>query len=172
MIYHIGLITMTILLISSVIQAKNPLFQNDPYFGDQWGHHNKGNCVPRFGDGQLVGIADADADLPEAWSLTTGNANHVIAIIDTGVKFDHPELIGRFWENTDEISGNGIDDDGNGYVDDRDGWDFVDNDNNPTFSPGTALKDHGTRMAGIVAANTNNGIGVAGVDWKCYVMIL
>ncbi len=152
--------------------AQTPVIPNDPYFANQWGHHNKGNCVPRFGDGQLVGINDCDADLPEAWSLTTGGSNNVIAIIDTGVKFDHPELIGRFWQNNEEIPGNQIDDDHNGYVDDVDGWDFVDDDNNPVFTAGTALKDHGTRMAGIAAANTNNNQGIAGVDWKCKVMVL
>jgi len=90
----------------------------------------------------------------------------VLAIIDTGVKLDHPELSGRIWENSNETL-NGIDDDGNGYVDDNLGWDFVNQDNNPTDDHG-----HGTYMAGNAAANANNNFFYAGVDWNCKLMIL
>lgn len=152
-------------------QGPPPVSVNDPYFGQQWGHHNLGNSVPRYSDGILVGVADVDADLPEAWTVTQGSSQVVIAIIDTGIRLDHPDLVGRIWQNEAEYPPNGQDDDGNGYIDDYQGWDFTDGDNDPSYTGG-GLADHGTRMAGIAAANPNNGIGVAGVDWHCQVMIL
>jgi subtilisin family serine protease len=117
--------------------------------------------------------------LPEAWDITRGDTNIVIGIIDTGVDLDHPDLAGNLWRNWDEIPGNGIDDDGNGYVDDFIGWDFggKDNfnndpskqDNNPSEKrkPG---KIHGTHVAGIASAVTNNGLGIAGAGFKCRIM--
>jgi thermitase len=110
-------------------------------------------------------ISDNDIDAPEAWDIETGSPDVVIAIIDSGVDYTHPDLAANIWNNTDEIPGNGIDDDDNGYIDDTRGWDFVNNDNDP--------KDEfylGTVCAGIAGAVSNNGIGVAGICWNCKIM--
>ena len=101
------------------------------------------------------------------WNLTTGNESVVIAIIDTGMNYTHEDLINNVWNNTDETANNGIDDDGNGYIDDIRGWDFVNDDNDPMDDYG-----HGTMTAGAAAAKGNNTLGVAGVCWKCKIMNL
>lgn len=128
------------------------LIPNDLNFGSLWGMNNAN---------------DADIDAPEAWSSFTGNANFVIADIDTGVNMAHPDLAGNIWTNPGEIAGNGIDDDGNGFIDDTRGWDFVNNDNNPTDDNG-----HGTHTSGTIGATGNNGFGVVGVVWRCKIMPL
>ena len=129
---------------------------NDQYFSLQWGCHNTGQTIQGS-----VGVADADIDAIEAWDVTTGDADFLIAIIDTGTDWDHPDLAANIWSNPGEVI-NGVDDDGNGYVDDVRGWDFYNNDNNPDDSDG-----HGSHTAGTVGAVGNNGIGVAGVNWAC-----
>ncbi|MFN7677200.1 MAG: S8 family peptidase, partial [Cyanobacteriota bacterium] len=99
----------------------------------------------------------------EAWGRGyTGMANVVVGIIDEGVQISHPDLVNNLGSNPGEISGNGIDDDGNGYVDDRYGWDFVSNDS--SVYDGTA-DDHGTHVAGTIGGEGGNGMGVAGVSW-------
>jgi subtilisin family serine protease len=99
-------------------------------------------------------------DLPEAWDIETGNPAIVLAITDNGTAINHPDLAQNIWVNADEIPGNSIDDDGNGFIDDIRGWDFnaPDNDPNPVGSA-----NHGTHTAGIAAAVTNNAVGVSGV---------
>jgi len=129
---------------------------NDQYFSLQWGCHNTGQTIQGS-----VGVADADIDAIEAWDVTTGDADFLIAIIDTGTDWDHPDLAANIWSNPGEVI-NGVDDDGNGYVDDVRGWDFYNNDNNPDDSDG-----HGSHTAGTVGAVGDNGIGVAGVNWAC-----
>ena len=130
------------------------------------------------------------------WEIQTGSSSVVIAIVDSGVDLDHPDLQAKVWTNPGETAGNGIDDDGNGYVDDVYGWDFVGSDdgddgdlpgdNNPdVFAGDPAVGDgldqdgsgiaddgvgHGTVVAGIAAAQTNNGSGVAGMAWGCRLM--
>ncbi|MFG0247621.1 MAG: LEPR-XLL domain-containing protein, partial [Phycisphaeraceae bacterium JB051] len=95
-------------------QATTP---NDTNFLNTWGLNNTG---------QFTGsVADADIDAPEAWDLSTGSSNIVVGVIDTGVKWDHVDLVNNMWTNPGEIDGNGIDDDGNGFVDDYYGYDFV-----------------------------------------------
>jgi len=114
--------------------------------------------------------------LPSAWDITQGDTNVVIGIVDTGVDLDHPDLAGNIWRNWREIPNNGIDDDGNGYVDDFIGWDFggKDNFNNDRGKqdndPSEKKPVHGTHVAGIASAVTNNGIGVAGAGFKCKIM--
>ncbi|MBL8761084.1 MAG: S8 family serine peptidase [Phycisphaerae bacterium] len=129
---------------------------NDPQFVQQYTYQNVGQNIV----GQ-DGVIDADIDATEAWDKTIGSQDVLIAIIDTGVQVDHPDLQANIWKNPGEISGNGIDDDGNGFVDDRNGWDFGELDNNPDDDQG-----HGTAVAGVVGAVGNNGIGVTGVAWN------
>ncbi|MFQ5636743.1 MAG: S8 family serine peptidase [bacterium] len=124
------------------------LVPNDPMYPDQWHYNNTG---------QSGGTPDADIDLPEAWDIETGDPGVVVSDLDTGLDLSHPDLT-NVWVNTGEIPANGIDDDGNGYIDDINGWDFSDNDNNPDDND-----DHGSHTGGTVAAKTNNAIGVAGV---------
>ncbi|MDH6106571.1 S8 family serine peptidase [Anabaenopsis tanganyikae CS-531] len=131
---------------------------NDPGFNLLWGLHNTG---------QTGGTPDADIDAPEAWDIQTGNPDLVIGVIDTGVDYTHPDLVGNIWTNTGEIAGNGIDDDGNGYIDDIRGWDFAYNDNNPMDVGG-----HGTHVSGTIAGKGNNAVGVTGVAWNAKIMPL
>ena len=125
----------------------------------QWGLENNGSF-----DGNAT-TNDADIDMEMGWGITTGNSNVVVAIIDGGTKLNHSEFIGRIWVNSGEIAGNGIDDDGNGSIDDINGWDFVNSDNDPSDDGG-----HGTIVAGVIGATGNNGFGFAGVDWNCKLM--
>lgn len=105
---------------------------------------------------------------PLAWDITTGTSSTLVAVVDDAVKLNHQDLTGNLWANPGEIGGNGIDDDGNGYIDDVNGWDAADRDNDAN-PPGTATNSnftHGTHCAGIVAAKTNNAIGVASIGFN------
>lgn len=106
----------------------------------------------------------------EAWDVTHGSASVIVAIIDSGTDMDHEDLVANIWTNSGEVPNNGLDDDGNGYIDDDRGWDFAGDDNNPDNV--NVDNDHGTHVAGIVSAVSNNGIGVAGGSWNCPIMIL
>jgi subtilisin family serine protease len=106
-------------------------------------------------------------EAPKAWGVTTGNPSVVIAILDTGADLDHPDLVDKLWLNADEVPGNGLDDDGNGFVDDRHGYDFWYDDANPGDDHG-----HGTHVSGIAAAATDNEIGVAALGWNSCFMPL
>jgi uncharacterized repeat protein (TIGR01451 family) len=132
-------------------------FPNDTFFPQLWGLHNTG---------QTGGTPDADIDAPEAWDIST-RSDIIVAVIDSGVDYIHPDLADNIWVNTNEIPNNGIDDDNNGYVDDIRGWDFDTNDNDPM-----AVYDHGTHCAGIIGAVGNNGEGVTGVCWNAKIMAL
>lgn len=142
---------------------------NDAYYGYgmQWGLDNYG---------QDDGTVDADIDAPEAWAMTRGNTNVIVAILDTGCDLEHPDLMNNLWINKGEIPGNGIDDDGNGYVDDVHGYNFVydPSDPNGTWTNGLPVDDvgHGTHVAGTIGAVSDNQIGVAGVAWNVRLMIL
>lgn len=113
---------------------------------------------------------------PDAWEKTQGDGNVVVAVIDTGVDLRHPDLQNNLWINSGEIPGNGIDDDNNGYVDDARGWNFVENNNLP--SPNLQNKytkvavEHGTAVAGIIAAEGSNAFAGAGVAWRAKIMPL
>ena len=134
---------------------------NDPHLNLQWHYIN-------IGDTQVYSGAKAGADINagEAWDITAGDNRIVVAIVDGYVKADHPDLADNMWWNTAEKNGKaGVDDDGNGYIDDMFGVDFVAYDYDKTVAPGDeyALSDHGTHVAGTVAAVNNNGIGGCGV---------
>jgi len=108
-----------------------------------------------------------------AWDLR-GASNTLIGVVDSGFNLDHPDLADNIWTNTNEIPNNGIDDDGNDYVDDVTGWDFGDEDNNPTYEQDPALDDnirwHGTAVAGVASAVTDNGIGMASLAFNARIM--
>ncbi len=132
---------------------KVPLYRhclttNDPYYSSQWG---------------LTKI-----NAQGAWNYFSTGSTVVVAIVDDAVKRDHPDLAANLWVNPGEIAGNGIDDDGNGYIDDINGYDVGSGDNNP--NPTTSSYQHGTHVAGIVSAATNNGIGVSSIGFSCKLM--
>ncbi|WP_442266252.1 S8 family serine peptidase [Tenacibaculum sp. ZS6-P6] len=140
--------------------GKAILAPNEPLFNRQWSLVNDGSFS------LSPSIPDADIDMDLAWEITTGDSNIIVAILDSGIKTDHPEFLNRFWINEDEIPGDFIDNDNNGYVDDHKiGWDFVENNNSPNDHHG-----HGTNVAGIAVATGNNNIGYAGVNWNCKIM--
>lgn len=132
---------------------------NDSYLSSQWYIDSPGG---------------GDISLPEAWDVEQGDAGTVIAIVDTGVDWSHPDLNANCWQNPGEIADNGLDDDGNGYVDDVHGWDCGNSDGDPRPDPyfelGIDVGFHGTHCAGIASATTNNGTGVAGAGWNCRIM--
>ncbi|MBN1764683.1 MAG: S8 family serine peptidase [Sedimentisphaerales bacterium] len=133
-------------------------FPNDTRFNDLWGMHNTG---------QSGGTPDADIDAPEAWDIATGSDEIIVAVIDTGVDYNHVDLAGNMWTNPGEIPGNGQDDDGNGYIDDIYGYDFDHYDPDPMDD-----RYHGTHCAGTIAGIANNSEGVAGVCWNTRIMAL
>ncbi len=122
---------------------------NDPYWNVQWG--------------------PLKIDAPGAWEITTGSAQVIMAIIDTGVDLNHLDLVNQLWVNPGEIPNDGLDNEGNGFVDDLHGWRFLagGQSNNVQDDHG-----HGTHVAGIAGAQGNNGIGIAGMCWGCRLMIL
>lgn len=122
---------------------------NDPRYGDQWHLRNVG---------QTGGTTDADVDADEGWDQQAGDPSVAVAIVDSGTDIDHVDLVANLWKNAGETPGNNQDDDGNGFVDDYDGWNFEAGNGNPRSSNG-----HGTNVAGIVAARTDNGTGIAGI---------
>ena len=136
------------------------LIPNDPDFSQMWDMNNTG---------QSGGQIDADIDAPEAWDITTGGITAlgddiVVAVVDGGVQTNHVDLVENIWVNENEIPGNGIDDDNNGYVDDINGWDAYSNDGSiPSDS-------HGTHVAGTIGAVGNNGNDVVGVNWNVKIM--
>src|SRR5207249_4093131 len=136
---------------------------NDPLFANLWGLQNTGQPV----NGSL-GTAGDDIKFLSAWNLARpAGTGVVVAVIDTGVDYTHPDLASNMWVNTGEIPGNGTDNDGNGYVDDYYGYDFAGNTAKPTDSG-----FHGTHVAGTIAAVGNNLTGVIGVNYKAKLMAL
>lgn len=130
---------------------------NDPFYS------TSGNILPTMAD--MYGLGSINAE--QAWDITTGSSDVVVAVIDSGVDYTHPDLADNIWVNTAEIPANGIDDDLNGYIDDLNGWDYDGNraDVNDVLG-------HGTHVAGTIAATGNNGLGVVGVSWNTKIMAL
>ena len=140
------------------IREIDEVFPDDALFGDQWSLYN---------DGTGGGVIDADIDATDAWQITTGGITAtgdtiVIAIVDSGSSLDHDDI--NFWKNTGEIPNNNIDDDGNGYVDDYDGWNAQQHNGN------IVQGNHGIHVSGIAAAKGNNGFGIAGINWNAKVL--
>ncbi len=139
---------------------------NDPSFDRLWGMENTGQtlngffCFP-------TGTVGADIRALEAWDVWTGDPDFRIAVIDTGINYEHPDLAANVWTNPGEIAGNGIDDDGNGWIDDIHGYDFHNGDSDP-------LDDHrhGSHVAGTIGAVGNNDLGVVGVNHQCSLVAL
>ena len=130
---------------SELSTTASGIIPNDPLYNSQWG-------IPA-------------TNIDDVWNTTTGDSTAIIAILDTGVDWKHPDLAANIWKNKQEIPDNGRDDDGNGLIDDIRGWDYINNDNNPMDD-----NSHGTHVAGIAAAVGNNGIGIAGVNWNAKIM--
>lgn len=133
---------------------------NDTYAYEQWHYYNDGNQYydgPDYPVAEPYYLAGADINVVPAWKYTAGDPRVIVAVIDSGVKYTNPDLASNMWVNEDEIPDNGIDDDRNGYIDDIHGYNFVNNTNAIDFL------DHGTHVAGTIAAVNNNGFGVCGI---------
>lgn len=140
------------------VQGTNSTIPNDFRFPRQWGLVNDGTFS------LSPATVDADVDMDLAWDIEKGDSTLVVAVLDAGLKLDHPEFEGRLWINAFDTV-DGLDEDGNGFIDDINGWDFANDDNLPKDDHG-----HGTNVTGIIAAKADNSIGFAGADWHCKVM--
>lgn len=133
---------------------------NDPDYPLMWGMENIGQTV-----NGVTGIAGADISAESAWDTTTGNSTVLIAVVDSGVDYLHPDLAANIFVNPGEIPNNGVDDDNNGFIDDVNGFDFGSDDNDPMDFVG-----HGTHVAGTTGAVGDNGVGTVGVNWNAGIL--
>jgi len=142
---------------------------NDAHYPIQWPLNNTGQMYPESGwYNHPPGTPDSDIDAPEAWDLYTGSSEVVVAVVDTGVDYTHRDLDDNMWVNEAELAGTaGVDDDGNGYIDDICGYDFLHEDSDPKDDNG-----HGTHISGTIAAEGNNGLDIVGVCWRARIMAL
>jgi len=154
-----------------------PTENNSDEFDQQWGL-NYETPLPAIGPSNLTGMEDTDISAPEAWDLSRGSPTTVIAILDTGLEIEpdnHEDIQNNLWTNPGETPDNNRDDDGNELEDDVFGWDFVNEDedvDDDNVSTNPALSSHGTHICGIIGADTNNGVGIAGINWNAQLMIL
>ncbi|MBI4664032.1 MAG: S8 family serine peptidase [Verrucomicrobia bacterium] len=139
-------------LVHALAEPNDPRFQD----GTLWNFRNTG---------QSGGVAGADIRATEGWDARATAENVIVAVVDTGIRYTHEDLALNLWKNPGEIPGNGLDDDGNGYVDDVHGINALRNDGDPMDDHG-----HGSHVSGIIGAVANNQIGVAGVAWKVRLM--
>jgi serine protease len=152
-----------VLAIQKNRKLKNRTLPNDTLYNKQWQYKNTG-------ENSNGGVVGADISAEAAWNITTGGKTPsgkeiVVAVIDDGAPINHPDLQANLWKNKNEIPNNKIDDDGNGYIDDFNGWNAIDK-NDKIDSDAS----HGSQVAGIVGAKGNNGIGVTGVNWDVKIM--
>lgn len=140
---------------SPVTKADGASF-NDPSLKDQWHYINTGDKSVAS-----TAYAGADINVKDVWDLVTGDPSIIVAVVDEGVKYSHPDLIDNMWVNKKEIAGNGVDDDKNGYVDDVYGYNF--RTDGPITWTNEGDSGHGTHIAGTIAAVNNNGKGVVGI---------
>jgi subtilase family protein len=155
------ILSISLFLIGSFCYAAD-LIPNDPDFNKQWYLEH--------------------LNIPQIWSQQTGNSSVVVAVIDSGVEVSHPDLHDNIWINRNEILGDNIDNDNNGYIDDFNGWDFLGDDNDPSPSyfknclrQQTCVEEaiiHGTFVSGIISAVGNNHQGISGISWKTKIMPL
>ncbi|MFD3157744.1 S8 family serine peptidase [Haloimpatiens sp. FM7330] len=143
---------------------KTNSISNDAMVDNIWGLFNYGQVIS-----SKTGLKGVDINIKNAWNITKGSSNVVVAVIDTGIDINHPELKDRIWTNPNEIANNGIDDDGNGYIDDINGWNFYDNNN--IVHESSLQIFHGTHVAGTIAAAQNN-TGIVGVAPNIKIMPL
>lgn len=138
---------------------------NDSYFGLQWALLNSGQSI-----NGTSGTVNADINANTAWNRHTGNGSVVVAVLDTGIDYLHPDLAANIWRNLGEIAGDGIDNDGNGKIDDIRGWNFVRNNAYPMDDDEDG--GHGSHVAGIIGATGNNANGISGINWNVKLMPL
>ncbi|MCD6353891.1 MAG: S8 family serine peptidase, partial [Proteobacteria bacterium] len=143
---------------------------NDPMFDSQWHLENTG---------QSGGTSGADIEAATAWNRTTGSSRVVVAVLDSGIEYTHPDLEGNMWKNSredwlsaDTPGYNGVDDDHNGYIDDYYGINAADNTGDPMDIDDGEDGGHGTHVAGIIGAVGNNAVGVTGINWNAGLMAL
>jgi subtilisin family serine protease len=140
---------------------------NDRYYSKQWGLNNIGTFTD---EDNIKSVTDVDMNIPEAWDVFSGGREITVAIVDTGIDYTHDDIKDSIWINADEVANDGIDNDKNGYIDDVHGWNFYRN-TKTLYNPKTIEDDHGTHIAGIIAASQNT-IGIAGVASNTNVTIM
>ena len=131
---------------------------DDPFFGEQWNLHNDGSVASSA-------VAGADIAIKDAWTICAGSPDIIVAIVDSGISTIHEDLKDCMWVNEAEKNGErGVDDDGNGFIDDRNGFNFIKNSGSiDAISQGEGAPGHGTHVAGIIGAENNNGKGISGI---------
>lgn len=167
-IFYIFAAAISLIMVSCCSVASAAALPNDPGFSNQWYLLNTGQNY-----GSYVGTPGDDIGVTQAWEATEGVPTVTVAVIDTGIELDHPDLSGSIWHNPGESGegkeDNGIDDDNDGYIDDYQGYDFANFDNVPED---VSVSGHGTAMSGIIAATNNNEIGISGIAPKVKLMVL
>ena len=140
---------------------------NDPKFTKIWALNNTGQEV-----NGTSGTDDADIDAVEAWDTESNASDMIVAVFDTGIFYQHEDLVDNMWINSSEVAGDGMDNDGNGYIDDIYGYDFAAELDGSNDSDPSDINGHGTHVAGIIGAKGNNALGISGVNWDVKIMAI